>query len=86
MIQNAFHVQQLLLLVYNVNKVNIFLLQIPVKNAQLTVTAVLILDVTSAGEASQKMSMANVEDALFIVLAVILMKLRLAPLVQLAFN
>ncbi len=86
MIQNAFHVQQLQLLVYNVNKVNIFLREIPVKNAQLTVTAVLILDVMSAGEASQKMKMANVEDALFIVLAVILMILRLAPLVQLAFN
>jgi hypothetical protein len=85
-IQNAFHVQQLQLLVYNVNKVNIFLREIPVKNAQLTVTAVLILDVMSAGEASQKMKMANVEDALFIVLAVILMILRLAPLVQLAFN
>jgi hypothetical protein len=66
--------------------VNIFLREIPVKNAQLTVTAVLILDVMSAGEASQKMTMANVEDALFIVLAVILMILRLAPLVQLAFN
>ena len=56
------------------------------KNAQLTVTAVLILDVMSAGEASQKMTMANAEDALFIVLVVILMILRLAPLVQLAFN
>lgn len=56
------------------------------KNAQLTVTAVLILDVMSAGEASQKMKMANVEDALFIVLVVILMILRLAPLVQLVFN
>ncbi len=56
------------------------------KNAQLTVTAVLILDVMSAGEASQKMKVANAEDALFIVLAVILMILRLAPLVQLAFN
>jgi hypothetical protein len=66
--------------------VNIFLREIPVKNAQLTVTAVLILDVMSAGEASQKMTMANVEDALFIVLAVILMILRLAPLVQLAFS
>jgi hypothetical protein len=66
--------------------VNIFLREIPVKNAQLTVTAVLILDVMSAGEASQKMKVANAEDALFIVLAVILMILRLAPLVQLAFN
>ena len=86
MTQNVFHVQQLLILVYNANRVNIFLREIPVKNAQLTVTAVLILDVMSAGEASQKMTMANVEDALFIVLTVILMILRLAPLVQLAFN
>lgn len=86
MTQNVFHVQQLLLLVCNANRVNIFLREIPVKNAQLTVTAVLILDVMSAGEASQKMKMANVEDALFIVLVVILMILRLAPLVQLAFN
>lgn len=43
-IQNASHVQQLLLLVCNANMVNIFLREICAKNAQLTVTAVLLME------------------------------------------
>ena len=85
-IQNAFHVLLLLLLVYNANMVNIFLWEILAKNVQLTVTAVQLLDVMFAGKASQKISMANAKDALFFVQVVIIVILQLALLVQLAFS